>query len=103
MPTILPSPRRLSIGPRQGCRPTKVGAWARPRTAAARRTTRHTDRMERPAPDTVQPPVTRWGVFFRLVGVLAISTIGLLSVPDHRHGAWLAVDVVLGLVALVLV
>ena len=59
--------------------------------------------MERPAPDTVQPPVTRWGVFFRLVGVLAISAIGLVSVPDHWHGAWLAVDIVLGLVALVLV
>ena len=59
--------------------------------------------MERPAPDTVQPPVTRWGVFFRLVGVLAISAIGLISAPDHWHGAWLAVEVVLGLVALVLV
>ena len=59
--------------------------------------------MERRAPDTVQPPVTRWGVFFRLVGVLAISAIGLVSVPDHRHGAWLAVDIALGLVALVLV
>ena len=51
--------------------------------------------MERPAPDTVQPPVTRWGVFFRLVGVLAISAIGLVSVPDHWHGAWLAIDIVL--------
>ena len=59
--------------------------------------------MERLAPDTVQPPVTRWGVFCRLVGALAISAIGLVSVPDHWHGAWLAVDIVLGLVALVLV
>jgi signal transduction histidine kinase len=59
--------------------------------------------MERRATDTVQPPVTRWGVFFRLVGVLTIGAIGLVSVPDHWHGAWLAVDIGLGVVALVLV
>ena len=59
--------------------------------------------MDRPTPDAVQPPVTRWGLFWRLVGMAVISGLGLASVPDHRHGAWLAVDIALGVAALVLV
>ena len=58
--------------------------------------------MERPTPDAVQPPVTRWGLFWRLIGVLVIGSVGLASVPDHWHGAWLAVDIALAVVALVL-
>jgi signal transduction histidine kinase len=59
--------------------------------------------MDLPTPDAVQPPVTRWGVFWRLVGMAAIGALGLASVPDHWHGAWLAVDIAVGVVALVLV
>jgi signal transduction histidine kinase len=59
--------------------------------------------MDRPTPDAVQPPVTRWGLFWRLVGMAAISAIGLASVPVHRHGAWLGVEIAFGLAALVLV
>ncbi len=59
--------------------------------------------MERPTPDAVQPPVTKWGLCLRLVGVLVISGLGLVSIPAHWHGAWLAVDITLAVVALVLV
>jgi signal transduction histidine kinase len=59
--------------------------------------------MDRPTPDAVQPPVTRWGVFCRLAGMAPISAIGLVSVPAHWHGAWLGVEIALGVTALVLV
>ncbi len=58
--------------------------------------------MERPDPAVVQPPVTRWGVAVRLVGMAAISGAALSGVAD-RSATWLWVDVPLGLVALVLV
>jgi len=59
--------------------------------------------MDRPTPDAVQPPVTRWGVFWRLVGMAVICALGIASIPDHWRGAWLGVDIALGVVALVLV
>ena len=59
--------------------------------------------MERPAPDVASRPVTRWGVFWRVVGMAAISGLALTSTPAHQHGTWLAVDIALGAVALVLV
>ena len=48
--------------------------------------------MERPTPDAVQPPVTRWGLCWRLVGVARHQWHGLASIPAHWHGAWLAAD-----------
>jgi signal transduction histidine kinase len=59
--------------------------------------------VDRPATDVVQPPVTRWGLVARVVGMAPISAVGLLAFPNHWHGAWLAVDVALGLAGLVLV
>ena len=59
--------------------------------------------MERPAPDAVRPPVTRWGILARLVGMAAISSLGLLSIPAHWHGPGLAADIALALVGLALV
>ena len=60
--------------------------------------------MDRPTPDAVQPPVTRWGVFWRLVGMACDQRArARRRSPTHWHGAWLGVDIVLGVVALVLV
>ncbi len=59
--------------------------------------------MDRPTPDAVHRPVTRWGLFWRLVGMAAISAIGLASVPAHLHGAWLGVEIAFGVAALALV
>ena len=59
--------------------------------------------MDRPTPAAVQPPVTRWGLFWRLVGVATISALGLASSPTHWGGAWLGLDIALGLAALALV
>ncbi|MBF4769919.1 histidine kinase [Nocardioides agariphilus] len=59
--------------------------------------------MDGPAPLAVHRPVTGWGVVARLVGVAFISTIALVSVPDHRHGSWLAAEISAGAVSLALV
>jgi signal transduction histidine kinase len=59
--------------------------------------------MDRPTPDAVQPPVTWWGGFWRIAGMAGISGLGLASIPDHRQGPWLAVEIALGATALVLV
>ncbi len=59
--------------------------------------------MDAPTPDAVQPAVTRWGLFWRLVGVATISALGLASTATHWDGTWLGLDIALGLAALGLV
>ncbi len=59
--------------------------------------------MDVPWRSVAQPPLTRWGIFWRVAGMLVFSGVGLATVPGHWHGAWLAVDIAVGLVALVLV
>jgi signal transduction histidine kinase len=58
--------------------------------------------MDAAAPAAPPPTVTRWGLFWRLVGVVAISTAALSGVED-RTSDWLVPDAALGLFSLVLV
>ncbi len=62
--------------------------------------------MDGPASVAVAPPVTRWGMAWRLVGVVLISTASITSVAQGRtgfDGDWVWLDVLVGLAALVLV
>jgi signal transduction histidine kinase len=62
--------------------------------------------MDGPASVAVAPPVTRWGMAWRLVGVVLISTASVTSVAQGRtgfDGDWVWLDVLVGLAALVLV
>jgi signal transduction histidine kinase len=58
--------------------------------------------MDAAVPAATPPPVTRWGLFWRLVGVIAISTAALSGVSE-LGSHWLVLDAALGLVSLVLV
>jgi signal transduction histidine kinase len=62
--------------------------------------------VQRPSPDEYQPPLTRWGHAWRLVGMALISSAAWGPIvqgqwEDHRPLFWL--DVALGLVCYVLV
>jgi signal transduction histidine kinase len=62
--------------------------------------------MDGHASVAVAPPVTRWGMAWRLVGVAFISGASIASVAQGRtgfDGGWLWLDVLIGMAALVLV
>ena len=59
--------------------------------------------MDVPWRSVAPPPLTRWGIFWRVLGMAVISGVGLASVPAHTHGDWLALDIGLAAIALVLV
>ena len=62
--------------------------------------------MDGPASVAVAPPLTRWGMAWRLVVVVLISTASVTSVAQGRtgfDGDWVWLDVLIGLAALVLV
>ena len=62
--------------------------------------------MDGPASVAVAPPVTRWGMAWRLVGMALISTASITSVAQGRSGFdgdWLWLDLLIGVAALVLV
>ncbi len=62
--------------------------------------------MDGPTSAAVAPPVTRWGMAWRLVGVVLISAASITSVAQGRtgfDGDWVWLDVLVGVAALVLV